>query len=1078
MSYSSIIRSASFVSRVVGAAALLAALFVSTVASAVTLYWNQNGNLAGTGTWDTTTTNWSTTNTVGPADATWNPNDGTVDAVIGGDPGQGAAASGLGGPNGQITVSGTVNVRSLTMAALDQTAPITVVHYSLYGGTIHITDPTNSIVMNTNSGAGGNLARTQIIASVLSGTDITVVPNPGGSVNSFLTLGAPSTGVTNTFTGDLIFGGSSTASVGLSQININNPTALPPTATVRMRRNLSQLIFGGGNNGVAGNAVFQHTFPNNIVLNDNASGTLTSAIGVSQDTTVVTLSGVISGNANLIFQLGNGGGNGTLVLSNHATYTGTTNLSGAAAAVVRLGIDDALPVGTTFSVNRTFNMAGFDQRIGGLNSNNVNGGVTNTEATTSTLTIDGNVTGTFTGLIGATALSGSNNDLALVLASTNTGTLTLARGSENTYTGGTTINGGRLIAANDPSTFLSATGSGPVAVNNGGTLGGGGAVAGAVTVASGGHIAPSGVFNNGTVIATNPIGALTALGGASLASGSILDIDLGAPAPTPTGGTSDRLAFPNATGAQVPAGTGTIGVNFDDPAGGAAGNGTYTLMTFLAGGYNQSNATQFFTSSMPQSLNGATVAYHLADDSFTVQDGTPANATRVIAQVTGGPNALVWAGTADANWETANNFTNLNTGSAATFANNDNVTFSDSGGGVAPSVTIAAGGVQPNIVTINNSTSASYTFAGGDIKGSSIGGGGGLYLAGNGPVTINSNYTAAGPIVSSKSTATGTTLINGNVTASTGVTVNGGTLTLAGTNTYTGNNTVNGGTLAVGADFNLGAIPGTPTANSIVLNSGALKTTASFTLNSNRGITTNVNASTINNDPGTTLTYGGVISGVGGLTQTGGGTLTLSGANTYAGNTTVTNGHMVVSGATAKLGGGNVTVNGANAGTFLTISSGVANAISDFATLTLAGGGTATIADQGYIELGAGINEIVGTLLLGTAAQAYGTYGSTASSAMFKNNEYFSGTGIITVTIPGDYNGNGTVDAADYVMWRDNPSAFGGDPAGYNTWRANFGSSISAAGGSVEGTTSVPEPATLLLLISICSVLCVRRGKS
>ena len=48
----------------------------------------------------------------------------------------------------------------------------------------------------------------------------------------------------------------------------------------------------------------------------------------------------------------------------------------------------------------------------------------------------------------------------------------------------------------------------------------------------------------------------------------------------------------------------------------------------------------------------------------------------------------------------------------------------------------------------------------------------------------------------------------------------------------------------------------------------------------------------------------------------------------------------------------------------------------------------------------------------------------------------------------GDYNGDGSVNAADYVVWRKNPAAFGGDPAGYNTWRTNFGSS---GGGGATG---------------------------
>jgi hypothetical protein len=67
--------------------------------------------------------------------------------------------------------------------------------------------------------------------------------------------------------------------------------------------------------------------------------------------------------------------------------------------------------------------------------------------------------------------------------------------------------------------------------------------------------------------------------------------------------------------------------------------------------------------------------------------------------------------------------------------------------------------------------------------------------------------------------------------------------------------------------------------------------------------------------------------------------------------------------------------------------------------------------------------------------------------------------------LAGDYNNNGTVDAADYVAWRDNPGAFGGNPAGYNTWRANFGKSAGAASGLGGGAQVAPEPGTLALLL-------------
>jgi hypothetical protein len=69
--------------------------------------------------------------------------------------------------------------------------------------------------------------------------------------------------------------------------------------------------------------------------------------------------------------------------------------------------------------------------------------------------------------------------------------------------------------------------------------------------------------------------------------------------------------------------------------------------------------------------------------------------------------------------------------------------------------------------------------------------------------------------------------------------------------------------------------------------------------------------------------------------------------------------------------------------------------------------------------------------------------------------------------LAGDYNRNGTVDSADYVLWRKDAASYGGDPGGYDTWQANYGATSGSGRGS--GITSVPEPSTLLLLaIAIC----------
>jgi hypothetical protein len=86
--------------------------------------------------------------------------------------------------------------------------------------------------------------------------------------------------------------------------------------------------------------------------------------------------------------------------------------------------------------------------------------------------------------------------------------------------------------------------------------------------------------------------------------------------------------------------------------------------------------------------------------------------------------------------------------------------------------------------------------------------------------------------------------------------------------------------------------------------------------------------------------------------------------------------------------------------------------------------------------------------------------------------------------VTGDYNDDGFVDAADYVVWRDNEgttNALPHDPIGgtigqgqYDNWRANFGAMVVGAG---QSAGTVPEPATwVLLLVSMLTILSRRRA--
>jgi hypothetical protein len=94
----------------------------------------------------------------------------------------------------------------------------------------------------------------------------------------------------------------------------------------------------------------------------------------------------------------------------------------------------------------------------------------------------------------------------------------------------------------------------------------------------------------------------------------------------------------------------------------------------------------------------------------------------------------------------------------------------------------------------------------------------------------------------------------------------------------------------------------------------------------------------------------------------------------------------------------------------------------------------------------------------------------------------------ITFTLPlapgpaGDYNDDGTVDAADFVVWRDggpllNETASPGvvDQADFDAWRANFG----ATAGQGARTAAIPEPAGLLLAaLSAALLLAYRPARS
>jgi hypothetical protein len=87
--------------------------------------------------------------------------------------------------------------------------------------------------------------------------------------------------------------------------------------------------------------------------------------------------------------------------------------------------------------------------------------------------------------------------------------------------------------------------------------------------------------------------------------------------------------------------------------------------------------------------------------------------------------------------------------------------------------------------------------------------------------------------------------------------------------------------------------------------------------------------------------------------------------------------------------------------------------------------------------------------------------------------------------LAGDYNGNGTVDSADYVVWRKtldqtgpNLAADGNsngrvDAADFDFWRSRVGNPL---GSGAAMAAAIPEP-TSITLVFTCLALVACRGR-
>ena len=242
-----------------------------------------------------------------------------------------------------------------------------------------------------------------------------------------------------------------------------------------------------------------------------------------------------------------------------------------------------------------------------------------------------------------------------------------------------------------------------------------------------------------------------------------------------------------------------------------------------------------------------------------------------------------FAGTASAGNATITNISNVNMNNSSTLAN---ATVTKNGGALNFLNTSSGGQVS---VTLNGN--GRLQFSNYALPGTTIGS-----LAGSGTVNLTDISNAQTKSLTIGGNNQSTTFSGQIVGGGSIVKAGSGTLVLTGDNTYSGGTTINTGTLQIGNGGTTGSVPGN------IVNNAALAFNRSDD-----------------------VTYGGVISGTGSLTQASAGQLTLTGTNTFTGGTTVSAGRLVVNGSLASgvlvnngatLGGtgtigGNVTVGGA-----------------------------------------------------------------------------------------------------------------------------------------------------------------------
>ena len=646
------------------------------------------------------------------------------------------------------------------------------------------------------------------------------------------------------------------------------------------------------------------------------------------------------------------------------------------------------------------------------------------------------------------------------LAVTKSGVNDLQLTVANTYTGGTTINGGR-IRVNTTSGF----GTGAVTVNAGGSamLNTTGTFANNFTIAGTGVTEATGNlgairFANNTISGNVTVASGGArIGGLNAVTGTITGtlsgtgaLEINSSAATHNSAiilSGDASGYSGAT--TVSQGSLTIAGNFGGSVAKAAGT-TLTNNGSIAGDHTHTTGVLQGTGSFGGNLtlNGSTAAdvlnvvsgsMHVAgdvtlsgtttvrasglggtvtvltydgvlsgdktnlslEDAASFRAGTDFNTDTpgiITLDVVGVP--ITWTnGAANLTWNTTDNNWN-NAGNPDKYYQSDAVTFGDTGAGTISLV----GNIAPSSITINNSTGNDYTFTG--TAGNVISGTTGIAKSGAGALTLASANTFLGA-----------------------VSLSGGLTTFSARQAYTGGTTVSGGAILdlTGGGGEGGTIQGTV---NITGTGSIVRATAGDA--TGWGVVTNrISAINVSNGGELQINNGSANQTFSNMaiTLTGGSITKGPGAAAFNGNFDCFNGSTSItsnaSADTSVIGTGvnvglrqpNTTITTAlgttTSGIDLQIDGSINNSPANWTTPNLVKAGPGTLCLNNPLAVGIGTSAVysgattinAGTLIVGTG----GTTGNIGTGAITNNGSLIFNRSD-EITIAGAISGTGTIE--------------------------------------------------------------------